>query len=348
MLRTRRGFTLIELLVVIAIIAVLIALLLPAVQQAREAARRTQCKNNLKQMGLAFHNYHDVYDMFAKNRTAITVSTGLEITGACGWPTALLPYMDQTNIYNQVDFNSSPVNNINDAVYANVIPTFLCPSAPEVPRLVTWTIPAGTDLGLGIPVASNWTMSSGRIDYEAISGVRGTYSNNAYAGTTYSGHRDGAIGWDLIIIEPAFASLNDTSDVGTRIRNITDGTSNTILVGELASRNSLYYRGKQQTTATAPLEATYQTLIGGGGWAESGFKELWIEGRNFDGTPGADGGLCAINCSNYRGAGLYSWHTGGVHIALCDGSGRFLSENVSSLVFASLITCQRGETIGEF
>jgi len=348
MLRTRRGFTLIELLVVIAIIAVLIALLLPAVQQAREAARRTQCRNNLKQIGLAFHNYHDVYDMFAKNRTGATIGTGLEITGACGWPTALLPYIDQTNIYNGISFTTSPVDGVNDGIYANTVPAFVCQSAPEQPQMVSWTIPAGTDLGIGVPVASNWTMKSGRIDYEAISGVRGDYSNNAYLGTNYSGHRDGAIGWDLIFIDPVGMPFNDTSDVGTRIRNITDGTTNTILVGELASRNDLYYRGKKQSTSTAPLEATYQGLIGGGGWAESGFKELWIEGRNFDGTPGADGGLCAINCSNYRGAGLYSWHTGGAHIAMCDGSARFLSENVSSLVFASLITCQRGEVLGEF
>jgi prepilin-type N-terminal cleavage/methylation domain-containing protein/prepilin-type processing-associated H-X9-DG protein len=348
MLRARRGFTLIELLVVIAIIAVLIALLLPAVQQAREAARRTQCKNNLKQMGLAFHNYHDVYDWFAKNRTSATLNTGLEIRGACGWPTALLPYMDQTNVYNQVSFTTSPVDGVNDGVYATVIPGFMCPSTPTNNQVISWTIPAGTDLGIGVPVASNWTFSSGRIDYEAISGVRGDYSNNAYQGTTYSGPRDGAIGWELLFIDPIGAAFNDANNEGDRIRNILDGTSNTILVGELAGRNTLYYRNKLQTTSTAPLEATYQGLIGGGGWGESGFKELWIEGRNFDGTPGADGGLCAINCSNYRGAGLYSWHTGGVHIAMCDGSARFLSENVSSLVFASLITCKRGEIVGEF
>jgi prepilin-type processing-associated H-X9-DG protein len=278
----------------------------------------------------------------------------LEITGACGWPTALLPYMDQTNIYNQVSFTTSPVDGINDGVYAAVIPGFMCPSTPGTNQVVSWTIPAGTALSSSIPgTASTWTMNSGRIDYEAISGVRGDYSNNAYRGTTFTGPRDGAIGWELLFIDPAGIPFNDANNEGERIRNILDGTSNTILLGELAGRNQLFYRGKLITPTSAPnmaaaIEATYQSLIGGGGWAESGFKELWIEGKNFDGTPGSDGGLCAINCSNYRGAGLYSWHTGGVHIAMCDGSARFLSENVSSLVFASLITCKRGEVVGEF
>src|SRR5690606_5643888 len=94
--RQAQGFTLIELLVVIAIIAVLIALLLPAVQQAREAARRTQCKNNLKQLGLALHNYHDVYNSFP-------MGTQTPLTGASSWRFALLPYLDQAVVYNQAD-----------------------------------------------------------------------------------------------------------------------------------------------------------------------------------------------------------------------------------------------------
>lgn len=344
---SRSGFTLIELLVVIAIIAILIALLLPAVQQAREAARRTQCRNNLKQLGIAFHNYHDVNGMFAQSRTGATVSSGLEVINGCGWPTALLPYMDQGNVYDNIDFNSSPVDGVNDEIYQTIIPTFMCPSAPGEPQLVSWEIPAGTPLGEDIPpVASTWVFASGRIDYEGTNGVRGQFSDNAYAGRTFSGSRDGALGWNLIITD--FPEANDTFDHQSRIRDIRDGTSNTILIGELASRNDLYYGKTKQGDANPTGETQVQKLIGGGGWGESGFKELWVEGRNYDGTPGLEGGLCAINCSNYRGAGLYSWHTGGVMILLCDGSARFLNENVDSFTFASLITAGRGEVIGEF
>ncbi|MEZ6049772.1 MAG: DUF1559 domain-containing protein [Planctomycetaceae bacterium] len=104
-----RGFTLIELLVVIAIIAILIALLLPAVQQAREAARRTQCKNNMKQIGLAFHNYHDVYGQFPLGDMLHVSASGagpLTVTGVIQshpWSYSLLPYLDQGNVYNQID-----------------------------------------------------------------------------------------------------------------------------------------------------------------------------------------------------------------------------------------------------
>src|SRR6478736_599031 len=110
-----KAFTLIELLVVIAIIAVLIALLLPAVQQAREAARRAQCKNNLKQIGLAYHNYHDTYNMFPQSTMLkIDVSTGkLRIDGGMGWAMASLPYLDQGPLFNLLNINVGPYDPLN-------------------------------------------------------------------------------------------------------------------------------------------------------------------------------------------------------------------------------------------
>ncbi len=95
-------------------------------------------------------------------------------------------------------------------------------------------------------------------------------------------------------------------------------------------------------------EAVAHSLTGGGAWADLFNGELWVEGRLYDGTPGSDGGPCAINCSNYRGAGMYSWHTGGVQVLLCDGSGRFISENIAQSILAGLVTCQKGEVLGEF
>ena len=127
---------------------------------------------------------------------------------------------------------------------------------------------------------------------------------------------------------------------------MTDGTSNTILVGEVANRAKLFRR-RNEIPITDP-EAYAQALTGSGMWADLFKGDTWVNGRLFDGTQTGDGGPCAINCSNARTAGMYSWHPGGVHIALADGSGRFVSENISAYVLASLITQGGGEVVGEF
>lgn len=130
----RRGFTLIELLVVISIIAILIALLLPAVQQAREAARRTQCKNNLKQIGLALHNYHDVARAFPPGWIAVD-DTGSpsahEGTSGVGWAAMILPYLEQGNIYSQFNASLPLTDPANAAFLRNQIPGYKCPSDPQ-------------------------------------------------------------------------------------------------------------------------------------------------------------------------------------------------------------------------
>jgi len=351
--RRRRGFTLIELLVVIAIIAILIALLLPAVQQAREAARRTQCLNNMKELGLAFHNYHDVYGTFPRSIVGVTVLTGLRITSCMSWRAALLPYIDQVNVFDRVDSNNSPFDGVDDEIYTAIIPGFTCPSAPDAINTVEYTIPAGLDLdGSGDlpPLGETWVVNSTRIDYESANGVNDTMSNIAYnpdppwnSQTPFpGGSRAGAIGWQTVVHDVPSAS---DSPASSRIRNLTDGTSNTILIGELASRNKLYYRRDLQDPGSNP-DAAAAVITGGGEW-NSWITENWIGGSALDGTPGADGGPCAINCSNRR-SGFYSWHTGGVHILLGDGSSRFLSENIAAITFASLITAAKGEPNGDF
>jgi len=118
--RKVRGFTLIELLVVIAIIAILVALLLPAVQQAREAARRTQCKNNLKQIGLALHNYEGTYGMFPPSRINLSGPV-FQVT----WNTMLLPYIEQGNMYSQYNFNTNWFNPVNDAITTTQLAAFV-------------------------------------------------------------------------------------------------------------------------------------------------------------------------------------------------------------------------------
>lgn len=130
------------------------------------------------------------------------------------------------------------------------------------------------------------------------------------------------------------------------MRDVTDGTSNTILVAEQASRNSLYRR--RTLVAASDPEAQAQALNGSGAWADLFQGDTWVNGRLYDGTNGADGGPCAVNCSNSRTAGLYSWHEGGAHVTLCDGSVRFISQNIAAWTLFSLITARGGEVVGEF
>ena len=356
-----RGFTLIELLVVIAIIAILISLLLPAVQQAREAARRTQCRNNMKQMALAMHNYLDVHGSFPHTISGVNAAgTGasLEVTSIQSWRTAILPFIDQANVFEALDLKTTPYDNVGDDAHATVIPAFLCPSAPDTDPVMTWTIPGGTVLAAGFPpTASNWTITGARCDYEGANGIRGTISGLAYSGTeataqgiSASGQRHGVIGWDLVVVDiPAIQAAFGGGDVSasSRIIDIADGTSNTILVGELASRNQLYYGRNLADPGVHAGAIAQQQVTSGGVWG-AGWTENWIAGANDDGTPGTDGGACGINCSNARGAGWYSWHTASAQVALADGSVRTLNEQIDLFTYAALITSNKNEIATEF
>ena len=333
--RASRGFTLIELLVVIAIIAILISLLLPAVQQAREAARRTQCRNNMKQMGLAIHNYHDVHLAFPFSWMADPSNLNTNV-----WGIAILPFLEQGNLYNTMDQRVPYFNEANllgfdaTALAANLaaievpLPVYLCPSS-SAEAVSDYTLPGAA---AGTPFDLTWRAA--RSDYSASSGVRGTFSGLAYA--NYPGGSGGDRHGPLRAVGV---------DGGPRssIRDLTDGTSNTILIGERTGSSTIYANNAPDAVVT-PLAGPSN----GGGWGDFLNGESWINGALRDGTdPAGDGGPCAINCSNVRG-NYHSFHPGGATFLLGDGSARFISQNIDAFTLASLITAAKGEVVGEF
>lgn len=299
-MQRRKAFTLIELLVVIAIIAILIALLLPAVQQAREAARRSTCKNNLKQIGLALHNYHDAHGAFPAGR----YSSAGQIYLGHSTQTMLLPYIDQAPLYNSMDvsigFNAAP--NFG-AASATVLPAFLCPSNP-VTEGVNWT--GGTN-----PSHSDPNNDSARTHYVGISdsgtGRRGSLS---------------------LVVENGNGIIYHNSR--TKIRDIIDGTSNTLAFCEIVSTGSGQY------------SCCAWHAYGDGIGTVNGINAPWRS--NPGGTPPLTHDMWNGNAFS----GPASYHEGGCHFAMADGAVRFLSENMSQIVLTGLTTRAGGEVIGEF
>ena len=335
MTRKQKGFTLIELLVVIAIIAVLVALLLPAVQQAREAARRSQCKNNLKQIGLALHNYHDTANCFPY---AYMVNfNNLDVNS---WGTMILPQLDQQSLYNLYNCSVPPINEAaafgfpaaviksNIAIISTKLTVFACPSTPNGIQIYQGVLPANS-AGPGLPPI-NVTWSAAQADYCIPSGVRGTFANLAYANFPggAGGTRDGVMNINRL----------------NRISDVTDGSSNTFLIVERTGGSVIYLRGG--IAAGAPWNQFGPS--NGGGWGDFLNGEQWLEGSLFDGTLGPGGGPCGINCTNLAGGSWYSFHAGGCHFLMCDGSVRFVNQNINQFTLAGLITRQKGELIGEF
>jgi len=341
----KRAFTLIELLVVIAIIAILIALLLPAVQAAREAARRTQCKNNLKQLGLALHNYESVHNTFPPN--LVPGGTNYRYShGNWGVLAYLSPFLDQTPLYGLMNLNA-PTYCLNGSTYeicdpnnklaaAVVLPLFLCPSDKSV------------SLGGGYGVAA-----IGPTNYVANlgSGLK----------TTAVGDRHGS---------PYDADGVMYADSRVRIADITDGTSNTAAISE-----SLLGDGAENATGATPPSAvnrvyaylrTYQSSMTDAACAaptswnvdrKRGF--LWFSGEirnasyNHYYLPNDKRWDCITNAAGmgYTGIGwraARSLHAGGAQVLLCDGSVRFVSENVDSTIWRSVGTRSGGEVISEF
>jgi prepilin-type N-terminal cleavage/methylation domain-containing protein len=330
----RKAFTLIELLVVIAIIAILIALLLPAVQQAREAARRTQCKNNLKNIGLALHNYHDVYDRFPN----VVMSLDTAYPGCSGWVrsrghswrVSILPYIEQAAMYNQIDINNSGYNGcLGDALTSGTVNT---PTREVRNRVLDVYICPSDDT-----------------EASTVSGFQGT---NYAAAVRAAGNRNHSlVGQDNTTLDAGGITRS-----GTRIADFKDGTSNTILVGEV-------YRGKKFTrTSSGPvnvnrqrcrdwMESTAYCQVNSGarhdagaattdnpyGWvaikSENGFQAIGsrvINDPEDDQVSWTD----SVDSGNQGSRPMSSAHEGGVQALLGDGSVKFISENVDVVSLA--------------
>ena len=329
----RHGFTLIELLVVIAIIAVLIALLLPAVQQAREAARRTQCRNNLKQLGLALHNYHDVANQFPINHYDASTWPGNNLTVLVG----LLPYIDQAPLYSSIPFGATrnitvyPVNG--QYVGAYRIQSFFCPSDPEATNLTANNMARSSYApSIGSQVLANGT---GTCNLAAIAGYypagQGLDSDNDGEDPFNRGNVRSDYGISSQVSGPF--SRGRFYGWGAKLRDFTDGTSNTILMGEVRMSCNLF---------------------GGWGWAWP--ESLWYATSapiNFNTCPDMTGygaNPCSTNNANNWNAifGFKSMHVGGCHFVLGDGSVRFISQNIDKLTYARLGDRFDGGTIGDF
>lgn len=335
-LRRRPGFTLIELLVVIAIIAILIALLLPAVQQAREAARRTQCKNNIKQLGLALHNYHDNFLVFPPG--VISSTTGGAPYQGWGWNAMILPYMDQAPLYNTINFSGTmQATAVANGPATQTIGALLCPSDVGGAKVAFFDIVATVG-----GTATNYANVVARSSYP---GVVGWWNN----GGTPTGLNGATV--------PTTQNYRGVFGLNSRIgiRDMTDGTSNAIVVGERYSPNA-----GGQTTPLQPVG--HSTWLGSGGALSDNAAVAHVLGDTVAITSlGPNGATAPFTPAGYRingnngGAaprgqtsGFGSMHTGGCHFLLGDGTVRFISENIDNGIYRNLGTINDGTPVGEF
>ncbi|HVJ84014.1 MAG TPA: DUF1559 domain-containing protein [Caulifigura sp.] len=302
------GFTLIELLVVIAIIAILIALLLPAVQQAREAARRTQCRNNLKQIGLALHNYESAYRVFPNVNAANSPISGTTFFAS------ILPMLEQGGIYTRYDFNQGNAAAVNREAVSQKIATYLCPTAPLRRDVPGCTGDSGRAPGM-------YAACVGNIPYNMY------WSSPAPLGDGIRPKLNGAL-------------IYSDADAGTTgIRDFTDGTSNTLMVGETAYNLPDYKFAASDTLCSGQPRYSFTY------WSNPYPTSTGLSTRyGFNPKDRPNDGVWD---SNWVGT-FRSEHVGLVNFVFSDGSVHGISDNISAIVLDNLATRNGGEVTGEF
>lgn len=315
-LKVRQGFTLVELLVVIAIIGVLIALLLPAVQQAREAARRLQCVNNMKQIGLGLHNYHDTFLTFPRTpywfNGSGTGNSSTEFYSGFGWRSMLLPFLEQTALHSQIDW-SKPINDTtgspsNYEIARTPMEAYTCPSDP------TGVLSKSGNQYLW----SNWCFPNGSCQQTNPIGVT---NYKGFVGARF----DAALTGASAVPYPA-AMFDRRRGSALRMRDVVDGTSNVIYVAEVTPEfyawSSWASWHSDVISENSPnYSLRYYGRIGARSATEHGF------------TQGESAG---------------GFHPGGVNILAVDGSVHFLAETVNLSTYQGLIAPQDGLPVGGF
>ena len=322
----RRGFTLIELLVVIAIIAILIGLLLPAVQKVREAANRSKCSNNLKQLGLAVHSYHDANRMLPPALAELAVAPFSEAKDH-SWTIYILPYIEQDGVYRKYNFQLRWDEGANQNATGPIrtkISTFICPTAPS----------AGS---------RELTNGRGLSDYAATtertwpSPGGNTFVSNAEA-PFVSGSDPFYIG--MLPHDKIDATFTIETKAKRTLVAVTDGTSNTMLIAECAGRNQRWVRGQQdeaQTWTNGPWASP------GGRINVGGFDPSTYTPGVAIASPGATIGPCAVNCVNSKE--IYAFHPGMAQMVMGDGSVRSLRSSVTLDTVMQLLTYNRGDIV---
>ncbi|WP_315861173.1 DUF1559 domain-containing protein [Anatilimnocola floriformis] len=337
--RSNQGFTLVELLVVIAIIGVLVALLLPAVQAAREAARRSSCSNNMKQLGLAAHNFHDTYgNRFMPGSANDMNEFGTSATTGWGssWMVYMLPYVEQANVYNKWQFvSSSGYTNANNAAAVNdlKIKVYRCPSS-AVPEFFT----------SGGAAARKMIVS--------YTGISGSAINTSGTGVYPQGCCTATASGSLASDNGVFYANSKTG-----FSSITDGSSNTWMIGE----QSRHLLDASQKPVTAPFNSWQKTGNSGGryGWTMGSAvgatetQATWSDKRHFNCTAVryrinqvGFAGDAASGTSDDVGANfpISSYHPGGAVVLLADGSNRVFTDSTDTTVIHAFCTRDGGET----